>query len=175
MSKCGLCGREMSGGELSYNTFGLLSPESKFCPDCFEDVKRLRSKAPKMDDGEYQSVRSRFKGKYNNAAADTILTQIDATRTSASESELISVGGIYDNPGRTMITLAKAIFFIISAISLVLAIVLANFSYDFNFLLFLVTVLVGVLVAYLTGLFLAAFGHLVSDVKFIRSLLSTRK
>ena len=169
MSKCGLCGREMSEGELSYNTFGLLSPESKFCPDCFEDVKRLRSKAPKMDDGEYQSVRSRFKGKYNNAAADTILTQIDATRTS------ISVGGIYDNPGRTMITLAKAIFFIISAISLVLAIVLANFSYDFNFLLFLVTVLVGVLVAYLTGLFLAAFGHLVSDVKFIRSLLSTRK
>ena len=175
MSKCGLCGREMSGGETTYSSFGLLPSTTKVCSGCMEELKSLYFGASKMDENDYQAECTRIRSKYNNAAADAAIAQADTLRTSGTVSGGGNVGGVYSNPGNSMITLAKTIFYIISVLGILAGIALGNISYEFNIVLFLVTAVGGVLVAYLTGLFLAAFGHLVSDVKFIRSMLSTRK
>lgn len=175
MSKCGLCGREMRDGEMKYNSFGLLPPAVRVCSGCVEDLKSLYFGAPKLNENDYRAECGRIRSKYNNAAADAAIAQADTLRTAGTVSGGGGIGGVYSNPGSSMITLAKTIFYIISVLAILAGVALGNISYEFNIVLFLVTAVGGVLLAYLTGLFLAAFGHLVSDVKFIRSLLSTRK
>lgn len=175
MSKCGLCGKEFATGEQAFSTFGLMPPTVKVCACCLENLKPLYFSAPKMSENEYQVLRKSFKEKYNNPSAEAVLLETDQRRNSGSSSPSGQIiGGVYSNPGSSMITIAKTVFYIISVLSILAGIALGNITYEFNFILFLVTAVSGVLIAYLTGLALAAFGHLVYDVKYIRGILSSR-
>lgn len=173
MSKCGLCGKELGKGK-GFGSYGILPPSVKVCSDCFEDLKTLYNGAPKMSENDYQAECKRFREKYANASAETVLTEATGLRNGTSSSGSGSEE-LYSNAGGTMITLAKVIFAVFSIISVISGLVVGSASYDFNFMLFLLISVVGVLVAYLAGLGFAAFGHLVCDVKYIKDELSKKK
>lgn len=168
MSKCGLCGKEL-GKDEGFGSYGILPPSVKVCSDCFEDLKTLYNGASEMSENDYQAECKRFREKYANASGEAVLTEVNGLRNGTSSS------GLYGNAGGTMITLAKVIFAVFSIISVIVGIAVGSASYNFNFLLFLLISVVGVLVAYLAGLGFAAFGHLVCDVKYIRNELSKKK
>lgn len=175
MSKCGLCGRQVGEKEDMFGNFGLLPPSDKVCGDCNDDLQALYFSDPDSED--YRVARKRFKEKYGDKA-DSILSKTDALpqgAVPASNYTGSTADGLYSNAGGTMITLAKVIFAVFSIISVISGIVVGSASYDFNFMLFLLISVVGVLVAYLAGLGFAAFGHLVCDVKYIKDELSKKK
>ena len=166
MSKCGLCGKELGEGE-RFGSFGLMPPSVNVCGDCCEELKSLYFSAQKADRTNYWATRKSFKEKYG-VKADSILSKSDAL-------PIGSGSGLYSNAGGAMITLAKVIFVVYSIISIIVGIKVGSASYEFQFFPFLLISVVGVLVAYLAGLGLAAFGHLVCDVKYIKDELSKKK
>lgn len=177
MSKCGLCGRQVGEKEDMFGNFGLLPPSDKVCGDCNDDLQALYFGAQKADRTDYWAARKSFKEKYGDKA-DSILSKTDALPQGAvpvSNYTGSTADGLYSNAGGTMITLAKVIFAVFSIISIIVGIAVGSASYDFNFMLFLLISVVGVLVAYLAGLGFAAFGHLVCDVKYIKDVLSKKK
>ena len=166
MSKCGLCGKELGEGE-RFGSFGLMPPSVNVCGDCCEELKSLYFSAQKADRTNYWATRKSFKEKYG-VKADSILSKSDAL-------PIGSGSGLYSNAGGTMITLAKVIFAVFSIISIIVGIKVGSASYEFQFFPLLLISVVGVLVAYLAGLGLAAFGHPVCDVKYIKDELSKKK
>lgn len=174
MSKCGLCGRQVGEKEDMFGSFGLLPPSDKVCGDCNDDLQALYFSDPDSED--YRVARKRFVEKHGSRA-NAILSKTDPVPSGNSPKSVSSASrsGLYGNAGGTMITLAKVIFAVFSIISVISGIVVGSASYDFNFMLFLLISVVGVLVAYLAGLGFAAFGHLVCDVKYIKDELSKKK
>lgn len=85
-------------------------------------------------------------------------------------------GGIYGNPGRTLKGIATAIFILGAIASFVLAFVFGKTtSYwgysEFNLGLFSGILIGGLVISYLSGLGLAAFGDLVLSAKEINKKL----
>ncbi len=78
---------------------------------------------------------------------------------------------IYPNPGVTLKGIASAVFCIGAVLSVILAYVLGNalagWYSDFNIGIFIVVTLGGVLVSYLAGLGLAAFGDIALNLNEI--------
>ena len=177
MSKCGLCGKELGEGE-GFGSFGLMPPSVNVCGDCNDDLQALYFSDPDSED--YRVARKRFVEKHGSRA-NAILSKTDPIPSGNSPESVsaASRSGLYSNAGGTMIMLAKVIFAVFSIISIIVGITVGitvgSASYDFQFLPFLLISVVGVLVAYLAGLGLAAFGHLVCDVKYIKDELSKKK
>ena len=173
MSKCGLCGKELGEGE-EFGSFGLMPPSVNVCGDCNDDLQALYFSDPDSED--YRVARKRFVEKHGSRA-NAILSKTDPIPSGNSPESVsaASRSGLYSNAGGAMITLAKVIFVVYSIISIIVGIAVGSASYDFQFLPFLLISVVGVLVAYLAGLGLAAFGHLVCDVKYIKDELSKKK
>ena len=172
MSKCGLCGKELGEGE-GFGSFGLMPPSVNVCGDCNDDLQALYFSDPDSED--YRVARKRFVEKHGSRA-NAILSKTDPIPSGNSPESVsaASRSGLYSNAGGAMITLAKVIFVVYSIISIIVGIAVGSASYDFQFLPFLLISVVGVLVAYLAGLGLAAFGHLVCDVKYIKDELSKK-
>ena len=173
MSKCGPCGKELGEGE-GFGSFGLMPPSVNVCGDCNDDLQALYFSDPDSED--YRVARKRFVEKHGSRA-NTILSKTDPIPSGNSPESVsaASRSGLYSNAGGTMIMLAKVIFAVFSIISIIVGITVGSASHDFKFLPFLLISVVGVLVAYLAGLGLAAFGHLVCDVKYIKDELSKKK
>ena len=173
MSKCGLCGKELGEGE-GFGSFGLMPPSVNVCGDCNDDLQALYFSDPDSED--YRVARKRFVEKHGSRA-NAILSKTDPIPSGNSPESVsaASRSGLYSNAGGAMITLAKVIFVVYSIISIIVGIKVGSASYEFQFFPFLLISVVGVLVAYLAGLGLAAFGHLVCDVKYIKDELSKKK
>ena len=190
MAKCLLCTKKIGNGEQSFGTFGI-SPTGSLCESCFIDVKALYDH---VDDNSFNVESEKFLKKYDNSSVakryvDEFLSigAKEAPQATAkpqmqhtSSSNDASFSGIFSNPGKTLLSMAKAFFWICSIIGLFVGIFLGNttdiFGYqDFNFVLFIIPLVIGIVVGYFGGLGLAAFGDLVVNVKDIKSTLYENK
>ncbi|MGN0324131.1 MAG: hypothetical protein ACI4DZ_13560 [Oliverpabstia sp.] len=69
------------------------------------------------------------------------------------------------NSGKVIRQIANGLFIIQVVLTFFGAFKLARLAWDFNFGIFLVVLAVGVLLAYITNLFLSAFGELVENTQ----------
>ena len=114
-----------------------------------------------------------------DAEAEELLRTGEATaKADCSESEMLndsgesrgaSGGGLYSNPGKTL----KAIAVVMFILELIAAIIVAVLLSD-NVLMAVIIIVGGAIVAYLSGLMLAAFGDLAMNVNAIKKKLCSK-
>lgn len=136
-----------------------------------------------VTNGQVRHANGRFFATSSFAEARAAAEGLDPTDYSyddpdtppSSEGRERSEGGLYANPGVTLKVIAKFIFIFGTIASVILAVcsaVLADgFWDDFKLVLFFYILIGGVVLSYLSGLGLAAFGDLVLSANEIKRKL----